>query len=146
MSHQLLRACAVLGIKLIHASPRAATTKGKIERFFRTVRGQFLVELECREVADLSELNGLFGAWVESVYHHRAHTETGQAPLARFKAAGPPALPEPGLLREAFLWQEARVVTKTATVSLFGNSYEVDASSTTRSIRRPPTDWQRLVP
>jgi len=33
VSSQLLRACAVLGVKLIHASPRAATTKGKIERF-----------------------------------------------------------------------------------------------------------------
>ena len=38
VSSQLLRACAVLGVKLIHASPRAATTKGKIERFFRTRR------------------------------------------------------------------------------------------------------------
>jgi putative transposase len=34
VSSQLLRACAVLGVKLVHASPRAATTKGKIERFF----------------------------------------------------------------------------------------------------------------
>ena len=40
VSTQLLRACAVLGVKLIHASPRAATTKGKIERFFRTKRTQ----------------------------------------------------------------------------------------------------------
>src|SRR5664279_2087637 len=32
VSSQLLRACAVLGVKLIHASPRAAATKGKIER------------------------------------------------------------------------------------------------------------------
>jgi putative transposase len=40
VSSQLLRACAVLGVKLIHASPRAATTKGKIERFFRTRRTQ----------------------------------------------------------------------------------------------------------
>jgi len=46
VSSQLLRACAVLGAKLIHASPRAATTKGKIERFFRTVRDQFLVEID----------------------------------------------------------------------------------------------------
>ena len=38
VSSQLLRACAVLGVKLIHASPRAATTKGKIERFFLTNR------------------------------------------------------------------------------------------------------------
>ena len=40
----LARACAVMGIRLIHASPRAAATKGKIERFFRTVRAQFVVE------------------------------------------------------------------------------------------------------
>lgn len=56
------------------------------------------------------------------------HTETGQAPLARFEAAGPPRLPSPELLREAFLWQETRTVTKTATVSLHGNSYEVDGA------------------
>jgi putative transposase len=38
VSSQLLRACAVLGVKLIHASPRAATTKGKIERFLCATR------------------------------------------------------------------------------------------------------------
>jgi transposase InsO family protein len=54
VSSQLLRACAVLGVKLIHASPRAATTKGKIERFFRTVRDQFLVEID--DGVDLREL------------------------------------------------------------------------------------------
>ena len=128
VSSQLLRACAVLGAKLIHASPRAATTKGKIERFFRTCRDRFLVELEDRDDLDLSELNRLFGAWLEVVYHQRVHSETGQTPLARFAAAATPVLPTPALLRDAFLWSEIRMVTKTATVSLFGNDYEVDAA------------------
>jgi putative transposase len=128
VSSQLLRACAVLGAKLIHASPRAATTKGKIERFFRTCRDRFLVELEHRDDLELAELNRLFGAWLEVVYHRRVHSETGQAPLARFTAAGTPVLPAPALLREAFLWSESRMVAKTATVSLFGNDYEVDAA------------------
>lgn len=128
VSGQLARACAVLGIRLIHARPRAATTKGKIERFFRQVRERFLVELARREVADLAELNRLFAAWVEVVYHRRRHTETRQPPLQRFLAGGPPSLPEPALLREAFLWAEARLVSKTATVSLHGNRYEVDAA------------------
>jgi putative transposase len=128
VSTQLLRACAVLGAKLIHASPRAATTKGKIERFFRTCRDQFLVELGDRDDLELSELNRLFGAWLEVVYHQRTHSETGQTPLARFGAAGAPVLPTPALLREAFLWSETRTVTKTATVSLHGNDYEVDAA------------------
>jgi len=104
VSQQLLRACAVLGVRLIHASPRAATTKGKVERFFRTVRSQFLVELARRELAGLSELNRLFAAWVESVYHRRVHSETGQKPIERFMATGAPTLPSPQLLREAFLW------------------------------------------
>ncbi|MDQ3722671.1 MAG: DDE-type integrase/transposase/recombinase, partial [Actinomycetota bacterium] len=128
VSSQLLRACAVLGAKLIHASPRAATTKGKIERFFRTVRDRFLVELEDRDDLDLGELNRLFGAWLEVVYHCRVHSQTGQTPLARFAAAGTPVLPAPELLREAFLWSETRMVAKTATVSLLGNDYEVDGA------------------
>jgi putative transposase len=127
VSHQLLRSCAVLGVRLIHASPRAATTKGKIERFFRTVRTQFLVELEGRELTeDLTELNRLFAAWVESVYHRRCHSETKVTPIERFMADGPPSLPSSEQLRDAFLWQETRTVGKTATVSLFGNRYEVD--------------------
>jgi len=94
----------------------------------RTVRSQFLVELARREVADLAELNGLFAAWVESVYHQRVHSQTGQRPIERFMATGAPRLPSPELLREAFLWQQTRMVTKTATVSLHGNQYEVDAA------------------
>ncbi len=126
VSSQLHRACAVLGIRLIHASPRAATTKGKIERFFRTVRDRFMVELD--EPSDLAELNRLFAAWVETDYHDREHSETKARPLERLLAAGAPQLPGPELVREAFLWSEQRTVTKTATVSLHGNRYEVDAA------------------
>jgi putative transposase len=132
----LARACAVLGIRLIHASPRAAATKGKIERFFRTVRSQYLVELEARgKAADLSELNRLFSAWVEVVYHRRVHSETKATPLERFLAAGAARLPEPALLHEAFLWSEWRTVTSnTAQVSLFGNRFEVDAALAGRRV------------
>ena len=127
VSGQLARSCAVLGIRLIHASPRAASTKGKVERFFRTVRGAFLVELRARPPADLAALNRLFSAWVEVVYHRRVHGETKTTPLQRL-GEGAPVLPSPALLREAFMWSQKRTVTKTATVSLHGNQYEVDAA------------------
>jgi putative transposase len=127
----LLRACASLGIKLVHSTPGRPQGRGKIERFFRTVRGQFLIELSTpgREpVADLAELNRLFTAWVETEYHQRPHSATGMAPLARWRAALPNPLPtpSPAALREAFLWSEHRTVTKTATVSLHNNVYQVD--------------------
>ena len=130
----LQRACAVLGIRIVHSKPGEPAGRGKVERLFRTVRGQFLVELERRVVADLDELNALFSAWVEQVYHRRVHRETRQAPLERFMTAGIPDVPDAALLREAFLWAETRMVTKTATISLAGNRYEVDAALVGRKV------------
>jgi putative transposase len=123
----LKRAAAKLGIRIIHATPYRAQGKGKIERFFETVRGQFLVEVgDGSRIADLEELNRLFVAWVETVYHRRVHDGTGQTPLERWLAGAPFVMPSPEALAEAFLWSVNRQVRKTAEVSLFGNVYEVD--------------------
>ena len=124
---QFHRALAVLGIRIVHSTPGHAASRGKIERFFRTVRGQFLVELEARGGArDLAELNELFGAWVEGVYHRAVHSEIDETPLSRLLRGRRLRVPSPAELREAFLWAERRVVTKTASISLFANHYEVD--------------------
>jgi putative transposase len=106
------------------------------------VRDQFLVEVAdstaeqlteraVTPAAALLELNALFTAWVESVYHHRVHSETGQTPLQRWdagwQAAGHgPVMTSADALTEAFLWSQWRIVTKTATVSLHGNTYQVE--------------------
>ncbi len=95
----------------------------------RTVRDQFLVEVTDTSAADLAErgqspaaalleLNGLFTAWVESVYHHQVHSETGQSPLQRWndgwQAAGHgPVMPAAAALTEAFLWSTLRTVLLT---------------------------------
>ncbi len=126
----------MLGIKLVHSRPGRPQGRGKVERFFRTVRDQFLVEIAGDDqragtrAADLAELNRLFAAWVAVSYHHTVHSETGQAPLARWASgvSQPLPLPSPDQLHEAFLWSERRTVRKTATVSLHGNLYQVDAS------------------
>ncbi len=134
VSAPLLRTCAVLGIRLIHSRPGRPEGRGKIERFFRTVREQFLVEISVNPPADFDELNRLFVVWVETVYHHRTHSETGQAPIDRYLAGGPFMIPHPDRLREAFLWSETRTVTKTATVSLHGNTFEVDGALVGRKV------------
>ena len=150
ISKQLLRALAVLGIQLTHSKPRQPAGRGKIERVFRTVREQFLIELAApgalAKVQDLTQLNELFTAWVETVYHQRIHSETGQTPLARFTTTDPPVLPTPAALHEAFLWSETRLVAKTATVSLHGNTYEVDAALVGRRVELvfDPFDLTRI--
>ena len=144
---QLLRACAGLGIRLIHSRPGQPAGRGKIERFFRTVREQFLVEIGSgRELDDLTQLNTLFTAWVETVYHRRVHSETGQTPIERWSTIGTPVLPTPAQLREAFLWAEHRTVAKTATVNLHGNLYEVDAALVGRRVELlfDPFDLTRI--
>jgi putative transposase len=132
-SKPLLRACAVLGIGLIHSTVRRPEGRGKIERFFRTVRDQFMIELALNTPADLDELNRKFTAWVETVYHRRTHSETGQPPLERFDTSIV-NIADRALLHEAFLWSQTRTVTKTATVSLLGNHYEVDAALVGRKV------------
>ena len=97
ISKQLMRALAVLGIQLTHSKPREPAGRGTIERVFRTVREQFLIELAVpgalAKITTLAQLNELFTAWVETVYHQRVHSETGQTPLARSTAADPPVIP-----------------------------------------------------
>jgi transposase InsO family protein len=129
VSTQLAAVCATLGIRLIHSTPYTPNTRGKIERFFGTVRGQFLPEVEAAKIATLAELNTSFQAWVELLYHRAVHSETAQPPLERFQASiadGAVRQADPYQLRQAFLWREKRTVTRTATLSLQGNRYSVD--------------------
>jgi putative transposase len=106
-----------------------------------TIRQQFMVEVTGGErrparhlVSSLKELSGLLEARVRTVYHARVHSETGEAPQARYAAAGPPALPDPARLRHAFAWSAVRLVRKTATVELEGNLYPVDPFLTGRKV------------
>jgi putative transposase len=130
----LMRACARLGMKLVHSAPGRPQGRGKIERFFRTVNGEFTVEVAAgdgqpgREVSDLAEMNRLFTAWVENVCRRRVHSEAGTAPLARWMAGSPFPVPSPGDLADAFRWAGHRTVSKTGLVSLHGNRYQVDPS------------------
>ena len=94
----LLRACASLAVRLTHSKPGRPQGRGKIERFFRTVRDQFFVELDEERVGrieHLTELNRLFTAWVETVYHRAVHSETGQPPIERWLGSIPRPLPLP---------------------------------------------------
>ena len=75
--------CNRIGTFLSHTPVRDGAAKGKIERFFRTVRDQFLVR-NLSEITSLREFNTLFIDWVENKYHLREHSTLGMKPLDRF--------------------------------------------------------------
>jgi transposase InsO family protein len=130
-SHHLALVCAKLGIALIHARPYRPQGKGKIERWFKTVRAQLLTRLTAEDTRSLETLNRRLQVWVEGEYHHTPHRGLdGQTPLERWaQTAQDLRFPEPELdLDELFLFEATRKVQKDRTVSLGGVVYEVDAA------------------
>jgi putative transposase len=82
-SKEFSQICTRLGTILIHTPVRDGASKGKIERFFRTVRDQFLAQ-NLEHISCLAELNEYFTRWVEDTYHIREHSTLGMRPLDRF--------------------------------------------------------------
>jgi len=81
-SKEIIQICARVGCLLHHTPVRDGAAKGKIERFFRTVRDQFLArELD---LSSLEALNRLFTQWVEEHYNAQVHSVLGMSPLDRF--------------------------------------------------------------
>lgn len=120
-----------LGIALIHARPYRPQGKGKIERWFKTVRGQLLTRLTAPDTVSLGALNRRLWAWVEGEYHHAPHRGLGGVtPLQQWAQTGEAVrFPDPGLdLEDLFLFEVQRTVQKDRTVSLNGVLYEVDAA------------------
>lgn len=129
-SQHLALVCAKLGITLIHARAYHAQAKGKIERWFRTIRLQFLPLLDPASTDSLEALNRALWSYVEMEYHRNHHRMLGETPLDRWARLGHKVrYPEPGLdLDDLFLFEAKRKVHKDRTVSLNTLAYEVDAA------------------
>ena len=128
-SRQLALVCAKAGIALIHARPFRPAGKGKIERYFRTLRAAWLAHLDLDAIADLDALNRSLWAWVEGDYHQAPHRGLdGDTPLDRWAAVGADVrYPRPGpAFDDLFLFEVRRRVMNDRTVSLHKRLYEVD--------------------
>jgi transposase InsO family protein len=146
-STQFSAACATLGIQRIQTAPYSPQAKGKQERFFATLRAQFLPEIEVSHITTLSDLNEALWAWLERIYHLHEHSETKQTPLARYTAGLDHVRPaDPETLRLAFLWREKRKVRRNATIALQSNIYQVDPALAGRTLQLhfDPFDLSRV--
>ena len=74
--------CARVGCVLRHTAVRDAAAKGKIERFFRRVRDQFLIRN--LDLSSIESLNRQFSAWVEQDYNATVHSTLDMKPIDRF--------------------------------------------------------------
>lgn len=71
-TNQLSTALARLGIRELHAKPRACQSKGKIEKFHQKV-DQFIAEIRVAKVHSVEELNQKWKYFLEQDYQKEAH-------------------------------------------------------------------------
>lgn len=117
--------CAPLGIGLIHSKPYDSPSRGKIERFWRTVRASFLSDFKGQS---LQELNSAFEVWLRDQYHANLHSGIGCRPLDRYQMSIA-EYPRPRVaeeeVEEHFLVSIERKVNRDATISFNNLIYEV---------------------
>ena len=148
-SQHLSLVCAKLGITLIHARPYHAAAKGKIERWFRTIRLTFLPLLSERDMQSLEAINRALWTYIETEYHRSPHRILKETPLDCWARSGQRVrYPELGVdLDDLFLFEAKRKVQKDRTISLNGMVYEIDASfvGETVTLRYNPADQGDIV-
>lgn len=128
VSSHLQLACARLGLALVHSKPYDSPSRGKIERFFRTVREKFLPFINPLQIDCIEQLNTDFDVWLDKEYqkyfHHGINTkpmdkwmdELKNTPMKRIASQE---------LDLAFYITIKRRVKNDATISFKANLYEV---------------------
>jgi putative transposase len=143
-SQEITLICARVGCLLRHTAVRDAAAKGKIERFFRRVRDQFLVQK--LGLSSLENLNRQFTHWVESDYNATEHDALGMKPIDRFgiDLARVRFLAPSEHNDELFFAEATRKVKKDNTFSFAGRRYETPVDLRDKQIQlrhdRHPSD------
>jgi putative transposase len=120
-SNHLEYIAASLNISLIHAKPYQPQGKGKIERWFKTIRTSFLPGFRGTTIEDL---NICLDLWVNDIYHKKRHGATRQTPFDRFTAKMECLRQAPANLKDYFRNVARRKVGKDRTIVFRGRVYE----------------------
>lgn len=123
----LEQVAAQLGMAIQHSRPYTPQGRGKIERWFRYVRDNFLQVLRLKEgdtPPKLDFLNQIFSDWVDE-YNGKEHSVTKQSPLKRYQDGIHHVRPAPEGLLNYFRQIEYRRVKKDRTIRLMGGIFEV---------------------
>lgn len=121
--HRLKLGLASLQVQLSFAKPFAPTSKAKIERFFSTVRMQFLPTIGKAPIS-LYELNKAWMSYMQK-YNRRFHSGIRDIPLDVYLKEIEAVRPAPPEMLPYFRTYKKRKVSLARTVSLNNRLYEV---------------------
>ena len=125
-SPQLARIAASIGILIVHTPPYQPEGRGKIERYFRSVREQFLANLDPKVLLSLEQLNQRLWHWIDTVYHCHEHSSLQTTPLLRWQRDIEQVrqLPPATDLRRVFFHRVDRLVRRDSTFLLQSRFFE----------------------
>ena len=104
------RICRERGIRHLLTAPGSPTTTGKVERFHKTLKREFL---DGKVFASIAEAQAAIEAWVHDYNHNREHQSLGNRPPAeRFATAQPERLEEHEELTQSATEQAASVMPR----------------------------------
>jgi transposase InsO family protein len=123
---QLARIAASIGILIVHTPPYQPEGRGKIERYFRSLREQFLANLDPQVSLSLEALNQRLWTWIDNVYHRSEHSALQTTPLLRWQRdiEHIRQLPPSTDLRRLFFYRLDRLVRRDCTFQLQQRLYE----------------------
>jgi transposase InsO family protein len=115
------RICRENGIRHLLTAPRSPTTTGKVERWHKTLRREFL---DGKVFADLDEAQAAIDAWVHHYNHDRPHQGIGMVPpWERFRLAAGDAFQEPEVDEVGPV--TTRKVGRNGKISFAGQAYKI---------------------
>jgi len=125
-SPQLARIAASIGILIVHTPPYQPEGRGKIERYFRSVREQFLANLDPKLLLSLEQLNERLWHWIDASYHRNQHSALQTTPLLRWQRDIEQVrqLPPATDLRRLFFHRVDRLVRRDSTFLLQHRFFE----------------------
>lgn len=127
---------ARIGSTLNYCRPYTPTAKAKIERWFRTMKDQWMASLDIRDFHSLDELRGNLLAWVH-LYNNTPHASLkGKTPQERFFSEPEQIrrLPQEQLYKD-FLLEIERRVSADSVIVIDQIEYEVDFRFAKQRIR-----------
>ncbi len=126
-SRHLRMVAARLSISLPHTPPYTPRGRGKIERFFRSVREGFLTG---RDKTSLEKLNADFCVWLNH-YHHTPHRILGMSPLQRKLTDTGPELKQIAPTQnidDIFRMEQPKKVSSDGCIRMFNKRFDVPDS------------------
>ena len=145
-NQQMELLAARIGSSINYCQPYTPTSKAKIERWFRTMKDQWMAALNMRDFHSIDELRGSLLAFVQ-LYNQRVHSSlNGSSPSDRFFSESDRIRRlSDETIQKSFLLEIERRVSADCVITIDQVEYEVDPAFARQRVRlRYSSDMSKI--